>query len=547
MIDSQVTTQAQNIASFTGYSTQLSLQDLSLNTLRKYRQILSAFQGWLQERPITAYAAKLFFAEMRERGYSQGTVRLHYVVTRAFLQYLGIPLKLKLRRGHHLPAYHSRDELQMILDAIDQAKGTSLSHRDRDKLMILTLALTGLRRQELLSLRAGDVQNNMVYVGRGKGDKDRVIPLAQALKQPLQDYIEQENIKPSSRLFLISPQRLTAIVKRYARLAGISDIHPHSLRHFFATTLIEQGAQLKAVQELMGHANISSTAIYMDLAQKHLESSVALLESVSVSVNKNIPKLGTKYKRLRLRLVPSNEQNPRQEEASQCGLKSKRVKLSMQPSILAQSRARHFFATTLIEQGAQLKAVQELMGHANISSTAIYMDLAQKHLESSVALLESVSVSVNKNIPKLGTKYKRLRLRLVPSNEQNPRQEEASQCGLKSKRVKLSMQPSILAQSRASPNTGLGSGASSVWGRDAPTALTESRSGGDTMRSSLSTASHLIGSLESKPWQSLIISLTPSIGHTSASHDREREGIRATKFLKAKRSSEAKRDSRSCQ
>ncbi len=437
MIDSQVTTQAQNIASFTGYSTQLSLQDLSLNTLRKYRQILSTFQGWLQERPITAYAAKLFFAEMRERGYSQGTVRLHYVVTRAFLQYLGIPLKLKLRRGHHLPAYHSRDELQMILDAIDQAKGTSLSHRDRDKLMILTLALTGLRRQELLSLRAGDVQNNMVYVGRGKGDKDRVIPLAQALKQPLQDYIEQENIKPSSRLFLISPQRLTAIVKRYARLAGISDIHPHSLRHFFATTLIEQGAQLKAVQELMGHANISSTAIYMDLAPKHLESSVALLESVSVSVNKNIPKLGTKYKRLRLRLVPSNEQNPRQEEASQCGLKSKRVKLSMQPSILAQSRA--------------------------------------------------------------------------------------------------------------SPNTGLGSGASSVWGRDAPTALTESRSGGDTMRSSLSTASHLIGSLESKPWQSLIISLTPSIGHTSASHDREREGIRATKFLKAKRSSEAKRDSRSCQ
>lgn len=352
MIDSQTITTAQNIASFADYSTQLSLQDLSPTTLRKYRQILSAFQEWLQERPVTAYAAKLFFAEMRERGYTQGTIRLHYVVIRAFLEYLGIPLKLKLRREHRLPPYHSTTELQMILDAIEQARGTSLSRKLRDRLMILMLAYTGLRRQELLSLRACDVQNNMVYVRGGKGNKDRVIPLARTVRQPVQDYIEQNNIKPGSRLFPLSPQRLTHIVQRYASLAGIPDIHVHSFRHFFATTLIEQGAQLKAVQELMGHANISSTAIYMDLAPRHLESSIALLDesiSISISVTNNNKKKNYKNKRsLSLSLsstpttrsskingnttISSRQNNLKGDQGNLCGLKSRKAKPSMQSS-----------------------------------------------------------------------------------------------------------------------------------------------------------------------------------------------------------------------
>lgn len=286
-----IVTQAQNIADFTDYIAELSLQDLAPNTLSQYKQQLRTFQAGLGDRPITANAAKLFLAQMREQGYAQQSIRLYYVPIKAYLEYLQIPLKIKFRRHRHLPPYYSAADLQILLDAIDTRAGPWAQNKERDKLILLMLSFTGLRRAEIVALRPCDITTDYIHVRNGKGDKDRTIPLSHQLKNPLLAYIEKQAISPTDRIFPFAANRLWKVVKYYARAAGFPDLSPHTLRHYFATALVERGAPLRAVQELLGHSNIATTSLYLDLIPSHLKSSIALLdESVSVSESASVSK-----------------------------------------------------------------------------------------------------------------------------------------------------------------------------------------------------------------------------------------------------------------
>lgn len=260
------------------YLDQLQLQDIAPATLRQRRAQLRAWHTWLGDRPPGAQYGQLFLAELREKGYTRGTVREYYHAIKPYLAYLEIPFKVRIKTERRLPRYHSRDDIKRILDVIDKREDNWRELRTRDRLIMRTLAMSGLRRAELLALRVRDVKEGYLFVSRGKGDKDRVAPVPRKVSLEILDYIRDHGLEPSARIFPIGKSRLDDLVKGYALKAGIDDLTPHSLRHYFATRLLELGADLRSLQELLAHSDISTTAIYLDVLPSRLRETVELLE-----------------------------------------------------------------------------------------------------------------------------------------------------------------------------------------------------------------------------------------------------------------------------
>jgi integrase/recombinase XerD len=275
-------TQAQSTALTKSYLDELSLRDeLAQSTISKYKQCIAAYLDWLGRQEISERSARLFLSHLREHGYSPASRQLYYHALKPFLSFLDIELVIKFKRHRHLPGYHSSNDLNAILDIITARRDNwSAKTTERDRLIILILAFTGMRRGELLNLRVTDINfhNHCLYIRRGKGDKDRVIPISSIIEQSLFGYIKKNEFQSQARLFPLQPKRIYTIVKRYSQLAGIDNLSPHGLRHYFATALLERGASIKAIQELLGHADISTTAIYLDLVPQHLASAIELLD-----------------------------------------------------------------------------------------------------------------------------------------------------------------------------------------------------------------------------------------------------------------------------
>ena len=135
---------------------------------------------------------------------------------------------------------------------------------------------TGLRRSELASIRVGDIDtvNGRLQV-IGKGNKKRTIPLLKSITKKLEKYCQDK--APYESLFGLKPACISNQIRMIVKKAGV-DLHTHSLRHYFGTRLVEKGANIRAVQELMGHSSLSTTQVYVGVTSKHLESAVELLE-----------------------------------------------------------------------------------------------------------------------------------------------------------------------------------------------------------------------------------------------------------------------------
>jgi integrase/recombinase XerD len=260
------------------YLDQLQIQDITPATLRQRRSQLRAFHAWLGDRAPGAQYGQLFLAALREKGYTRGTIREYYHALKPYLAYLEIPFKVRIKTERRLPRYHSRDDIKRLLDLIDQRTDSWRRLRIRDRLIVRTLAMSGLRRSELLALRVRDVKEGYLFVSRGKGDKDRVAPVPRKISLEILGYIRDHALEPSARIFPVGRSRLDDLVKGYALKAGIDDLTPHSLRHYFATRLLELGADLRSLQELLAHSDISTTAIYLDVLPARLRDTVELLD-----------------------------------------------------------------------------------------------------------------------------------------------------------------------------------------------------------------------------------------------------------------------------
>ncbi|GAA3405372.1 site-specific tyrosine recombinase XerD [Paenibacillus hodogayensis] len=257
------------------------------NTLESYERDLVQYIEHLDRQGVQSLGemGKLHIAtylhELKQLGRAPATVSRTIVSIRAFCQFLvkeGLMAsdpslhmetpKLEKR----LPKVLTVEQVGLLLDAPETTSASGM----RDKAMLELLYATGIRVSELISLNVGDVNVAMGFIHcTGKGSKERIIPLGRIAAVCLEEY--NESVRPKllrqdkgeEALFInhlgtrLTRQGFWKIIKRRAREAGIDiEITPHTLRHSFATHLLENGADLRAVQEMLGHADISTTQVY---------------------------------------------------------------------------------------------------------------------------------------------------------------------------------------------------------------------------------------------------------------------------------------------
>jgi integrase/recombinase XerD len=185
-----------------------------------------------------------------------------------------------------LPTVLTKEEVARLIQAI---------HNPKHRLMIKLIYSAGLRVNELVHLKPEhfDFTNNYGWVRQGKGNKDRMFIIAESLKQELTEYIATECQNPSCYLFKgntghITTATIRAIVKSAAKTAKIpKNIHPHTLRHSFATHIIENGESIASLQSLLGHSSAETTMMYVHLASPkmiHTRSPLDSFQEISTGV-----------------------------------------------------------------------------------------------------------------------------------------------------------------------------------------------------------------------------------------------------------------------
>ena len=269
---------------------------LSTNYQLSTRSSLERFQKWAAGRGmesaamVTPSLLSEFLISEKKRGLSATSVKLEAVALRVFFRFLTargrIPFdpaeKLPLPRlPHTLPQPLSQDEVARLVSS--PAGDTPLEIRDRALLELLYAC--GLRIAEACSVRLEnlDDEGGVIRV-TGKGNKTRLIPVGKAALEALHFYLSNARpklVSPKSggEIFLsvrghaLTPARIWQVVRLYAKRAGIEEsVHPHQLRHSFATHLLSGGADLRIIQEMLGHASIATTQIYTQVDRSQLKS-----------------------------------------------------------------------------------------------------------------------------------------------------------------------------------------------------------------------------------------------------------------------------------
>lgn len=270
---------------------------LAKNTMISYERDLKGYLEFLQKtegisdlNEVQRIHIVHFLGKLKEEGKSSKTLARHIASIRAFHQFL---IREKVTEGdpsvhidtprheRSLPKVLNLKEVERLLDA---PKGKD--HYDlRDKAMLELLYATGVRVSELIGLNMGDAHLTMGFVRCiGKGNKERIIPLGRTATAVIQKYLDEGRPQFVSKkhkdeaLFLnhhgkrLTRQGFWKILKRLTAEAGIEkELTPHTLRHSFATHLLENGADLRAVQEMLGHVDISTTQIYTHVTKTRLK------------------------------------------------------------------------------------------------------------------------------------------------------------------------------------------------------------------------------------------------------------------------------------
>jgi integrase/recombinase XerC len=266
---------------------------LSPHTVSAYEHDLRALLAFCEREQIATFAAldsfsvRRFAAESHRRGLGARSVARRLSAVRTFLNYLIETRVLKSNAGVHVQAPKAPRHLPATLDADQVASLLAISGDDpvtlRDRAMLELFYSSGLRLAELVGLNLGDVDaaDRTVRV-LGKGSKSRIVPVGKQALAALRDWlaVRAELAKVGElALFVgrrgdrVSPRTVQKRVNEWAKRQGApTGVHPHMLRHSFATHVLESSRNLRAVQEMLGHASLSTTQIYTHLDFQHLAS-----------------------------------------------------------------------------------------------------------------------------------------------------------------------------------------------------------------------------------------------------------------------------------
>jgi len=264
-------------------------RNLSPHSIRAYRQDLDMFHAFLADQPLDKVdyrTLRRFLGHLKQEGYERSTIARRMATLRTYFRFLarermiaGNPtLGLQSPKlSRKLPNFLDWEELQRLLASPDESpRGL------RDRALLELLYATGMRVSEIadLSLRQLDWDEAEIRVV-GKGSKERMVLMSEDAMQHLRRYLDagRPELRPEAtdKLFLnrsgkpLTSRSIDRMLKAHARRAGIAkSISPHTLRHTFATHLLEGGADLRVVQELLGHASLSTTQIYTHVSQERL-------------------------------------------------------------------------------------------------------------------------------------------------------------------------------------------------------------------------------------------------------------------------------------
>ena len=267
---------------------------LTQNTLESYRRDTEQFLQFLSKNKVESLGLVnrsllvKYLGHLKSKGYAGSTISRNIASLRSFFYFLSQEnitpdnpaLELESPRiEKKLPRVLSLREVDLLLNepAINTANGL------RDKAMLELLYASGIRVSELVSLNTTDFNYEVGFLRcRGKGLKERIVPVGNTAINCVRQYLKQSRVKMvksnnEKSLFLnhhgrrLTRQGLWKILKKYADHAGITgEVTPHTLRHSFATHLLENGADLRSVQEMLGHSDISTTQIYTHITRKRI-------------------------------------------------------------------------------------------------------------------------------------------------------------------------------------------------------------------------------------------------------------------------------------
>ncbi len=282
---------AESPALLDAYLDELRLQrNLSPHTLRNYRTDLSHFLHYLGDRGVSLAEVsrptyRLYLDDLRAAGIAQGSLRRRASTIKSFFKHLfhqrtlpSDPLRLAgtPKTPRTLPRFLSVGEVEALIAAPDLNTPAGL----RDRAILEVLYGSGLRVSELVTLRLQSIDwENAFLRVHGKGDRERAALLGEQALAALEDYVRQGRTQLAGEsaedaLWLnrfggpLSARAVQLAVRRYAIAAGMPKaVHPHLLRHSFATHMLERGADVRVVQELLGHSNVATTQIYTHVTE----------------------------------------------------------------------------------------------------------------------------------------------------------------------------------------------------------------------------------------------------------------------------------------
>jgi integrase/recombinase XerD len=274
---------------------ELERRNYSQATVRAYMAAVEDFARYFHRRPdqlgpdhIRQYQAYLF----RERKLTAnsvtqrlGALRFFYIKT--LKQSWSVELTPYPKKVLRLPSILSQEEVTRLIEA---------ARTPFQRIMLMTLYATGLRRAELTNLKIRDIDTarNVIHVQGGKGRKDRDVMLSPKLLEALREHWRGLRVKPKTWLFPgnrwhtadhpIDTKVVWLACKAAAERAGIrKEVHPHTLRHCFATHLLEAGADLRTIQILLGHRDLEETTIYLHLSQHRLHATASPLDTLKLA------------------------------------------------------------------------------------------------------------------------------------------------------------------------------------------------------------------------------------------------------------------------